>query len=364
MGTTIKAIKKYNQGQLELAKQSNQWNAEQAQITREWQESMMNKQNDWSLAQWNRENEYNSPAAKAERLKEAGLNPAFGLGDADSASSIGSASAGQSPTPTAATPNLQPEIPDYQSMISGINSVFDQTGNVADHFLSFQAAPYQRAGLINGNFEWLSPQYQKLRQGYSVGFAHNAFAKDSQELYNMRMQGVQSTAAAAYTMQQYKSQQILNEYLPKEKQVEYYSRVATLDNLKREGLLKDAQYRKEVVNILNGLLDSEGKRISNRVSASIADSTISATNKANEYRVHEFKTWLKYGLPDKEAALKSLNATLESIKTRNQLDMRGHDGYGRKRKGFANDVGSFVGSLLDAADMVIDPLKGIFGFAK
>lgn len=39
--------------------------------------SLAKQQNDWNIQQWERENAYNSPSAKLERLKAAGLNPLF-----------------------------------------------------------------------------------------------------------------------------------------------------------------------------------------------------------------------------------------------------------------------------------------------
>lgn len=129
-------------------KSANDTNKEIAQMNNEWSEKMMEKQNmyniaqwqreadfskaqqeyqnQWNLEQWNRENEYNSASAQAQRLKQAGLNPALVMGgnNAGSASSVSSAGAstpsGNSvglPSPSSAT--VQPMR--YEGFANAVN---------------------------------------------------------------------------------------------------------------------------------------------------------------------------------------------------------------------------------------------------
>lgn len=101
---------------------ANKRNIEMQRETNELNYRMFQEQNEWNLQQWNRENEYNSPEAQAERLRAAGINPAyvFGNGSVSEASSIQSAS----PSP-AVSPKMEPiRVGDQlaQGVYTGINA--------------------------------------------------------------------------------------------------------------------------------------------------------------------------------------------------------------------------------------------------
>lgn len=134
---------------------ANQTNMQIAQMNNEWSEKMMEKQNmyniaqwqreadfskaqqeyqnQWNLEQWNRENEYNSASAQAQRLKQAGLNPALVMGgnNAGSAASVSSAGAstpsGNSvglPSPSSA--RVSPYQFDFNAIGSALTSATQQ----------------------------------------------------------------------------------------------------------------------------------------------------------------------------------------------------------------------------------------------
>lgn len=69
---------------------------------------MFNESNQFSEYMWNKQNEYNTPAAQAERLKAAGINPAFvfGNGSVSEAGGVSSAS-----PPTMQSPHVDPYNP-------------------------------------------------------------------------------------------------------------------------------------------------------------------------------------------------------------------------------------------------------------
>ena len=60
----VVAANKANQANKEIAQMNNEFNAEQAQLSRDFQ-----------LDMWNRNNAYNSPAAKRQRMENAGYSP-------------------------------------------------------------------------------------------------------------------------------------------------------------------------------------------------------------------------------------------------------------------------------------------------
>lgn len=70
------------------------------------QKDMQSSQNAWNEQMWNKNNEYNTPTAQKERLEEAGLNPAFYMGN-----NVNNTTQGSANSQTVNTPNLKaPEI--------------------------------------------------------------------------------------------------------------------------------------------------------------------------------------------------------------------------------------------------------------
>lgn len=360
-----KEIRDINNNQIQLQQMSNQWNAEQAEITRNWQETMMNKQNDWNLAQWNRENEYNSPTAKSERLKQAGINPAFGLGDANTAGSVTSASAGASPTPQTTAPTLQSGAGvSALDVVSGISQIFQQADSIAGTYLDFESAPYRNASAINGNFEWLDPSYRKIRQSFSPIFAHNSVGKSNEELYGMRIGNISSAAVGAYNYLKAEEQSILNKYLPADKQAELFTKAASWYNLVLDGQMKRGELKKQVVDYLSGVLDLEDKSISNNIKRRTANGIIDALNSENAVKKESFDWDLKNGVPYSESMAKYLKSQLDIQKLRDKFWFMGKtpkgrdsDSSGAVLRRFGYGILNFIGNAMESGL----PLGAILG---
>lgn len=351
-----KEIRDVNNNQIQLQQMSNQWNAEQAEITRNWQETMMDKQNAWNLEQWNRENEYNSPVAKAERLKQAGINPAFGLGDANTAGSVTSASAGSSPTPQTTAPTLQSGAGvSALDVIGGISQIFQQADSIARTYLDFESAPYRNAGTINGNFEWLSPSYRRIRQTFSPTFAHNAIGKSNEELYGMRIGNISSAAVGAYNYLKAEEQSILNKYLPADKQAELFTKAASWYNLVLDGQMKQGELKKQVVDYLSGVFDLEDKSISNRIKKRTADGIIDALNSENAVKKESFDWDIKNGVPYSESMAKYLKSQLDIQKLQDKFWFMGKtpkgrdsDSSGASFRRFGYGILNIIGNILES----------------
>lgn len=97
----------------------------QAQKNRDFAREEREAQNQWALEQWNRENEknlelwniqneYNSPAAQAKRLSDAGFSP-LGAAQVSEAGSLQSAQIGG-----AGSNNAPSSLPNYQNPMNGI----------------------------------------------------------------------------------------------------------------------------------------------------------------------------------------------------------------------------------------------------
>lgn len=89
-------------------KKANQANIAMQRETNALQYRMFNESNAFTKEMWNAQNEYNTPEKQAERLKAAGINPAFvfGNGSMTPASSVSSASA-----PSMTAPHVDPYNP-------------------------------------------------------------------------------------------------------------------------------------------------------------------------------------------------------------------------------------------------------------
>lgn len=101
-----------------LTQETNESNQQIAQQANEYNYRMFKEQQDFNLEMWNKENQYNTPAAQAERYRQAGFNPYMMGVDAGSASSVQSVS----PPTATAIPNQAPSVSndDYRLMLEGL----------------------------------------------------------------------------------------------------------------------------------------------------------------------------------------------------------------------------------------------------
>lgn len=102
----------------------NKFNAEQAQLNREFQEQMWEKQVAYNNEMWEKNNEYNTPANQVARLKEAGINPAFAMGNV--ASGQVSSQAQGTGTPSGASASSSGTYrPDFSGISQNMQFAYD-----------------------------------------------------------------------------------------------------------------------------------------------------------------------------------------------------------------------------------------------
>lgn len=89
-------------------KSTNKTNRQIADANNALQQELWQKEADFTTDMWNKTNEYNTPSAQRERFEEAGINPAFALGNMSSGSAIASStpSHGALQTPTMQAPHF------------------------------------------------------------------------------------------------------------------------------------------------------------------------------------------------------------------------------------------------------------------
>ena len=295
-GMSKRAAKEYNKGQMKIAQMNNQWNAEQAAINREWQSSERDSQNQWNLDQWNRENEYNSPAAQRARLEEAGYNPYMnGLDGNTAGTGVSSSSVSGVGNPTAEMPNQVPETfsMDFSGIGDAINSFYQNQllanqakgqdiENTFDLQFGSDFRKAQIAGMIDGRWESISPEYRNIRQAMAPYMAITDLSKSRQELEAVKTHTKLTAAQAIFTGLQAKGQAIMNRYLPMQQQVQYYAYAADAFNKMASGVLSLTSIRNRLAEYVETLARAKGQNISNKIAEELVDDTINAMRE--EYR--------------------------------------------------------------------------------
>lgn len=100
--------------QAQMFQQANAFNRSERLGAQQFNEAMMDKQMKYETDMWNANNAYNSPAAQAERLRAAGLNPSNIINGADTAQMVSSpTAASSSPASSASPPSMA--VPSMQS---------------------------------------------------------------------------------------------------------------------------------------------------------------------------------------------------------------------------------------------------------
>lgn len=103
---------------------TRQFNMEKASQIAQYKTQLADYRDEWTR-QFNMQNEYNSPAAQAQRLREAGFNPAIMMANGASSTSVPvSAAMPQSPSvPQPGTPNAGNFNPQYSAFADSIKAV-------------------------------------------------------------------------------------------------------------------------------------------------------------------------------------------------------------------------------------------------
>ncbi len=352
-GMSVRAVKRYNKGQMQLAQMNNEWNANQAAINRQWEENQVAKQNQWNLEQWNRENEYNSPVAQAERLKAAGINPAFMSADGGTAGSVTSASPGSVASPTASTPNMMPAqfSVDLSSVANAINGYYSNKeaesrtiGNSINNGLMSAFGKDKMladiASAVDGNFEYLSPLYRKSRMDFASQLASMSIDKDIVELQSLKDANQLQRTQTAVAILNADAQRIINKYLDAQQQADLFIKAATLVDIQHTTGERKANIKKTLADTIKTQAETKGIRISNLIAEQTAASVIAATNASNDYQVETFQENMRNFVPRFEAENKRLKYVFDNMDLDSRLGLYGFDGFGNKGNGYTGYKGT------------------------
>lgn len=100
------------------------YNTEAATVAHGRQINLMERQNQMNIENWQRQTAYNSPSAEMERLRAAGINPAFAYGQGSGAGSAGAIPGTSAPSVAQAAPYQQGKIQNSLTALIPLISTF------------------------------------------------------------------------------------------------------------------------------------------------------------------------------------------------------------------------------------------------
>lgn len=251
-GGVVNAIGNNRQGsknrkhQLAMQRIQNEWASSESQKSRDFAKSMFDATNEW-----------NSAKNQRARLEEAGLNPylMMNAGSAGTASSTSantvSGASGSGGTPYQYTPT-------------------NMVGDVA----SFTGAMKSLSEARKTNTE------SDLLGKYGDSDYSSRIANTEADTFFKQRQSDVAVAQKAQLLLSAEAQEIMNMYLPQEKQIELSTLGAQYWNLIRDGSIKEEQAKTLIATRLEIEARTAGQHISNKIARSTADSIIDATNTA------------------------------------------------------------------------------------
>lgn len=232
--------------QLEMQRIQNEWASAESQKSRDFAKSMFDASNEW-----------NSAKNQRTRLEEAGLNPylmmnggSAGMAQSTSATASGGSS-GSGGSPYQYTPTNM--VGDVASFAGAMKSLSDarKSGTEADLLGRYGASDYS-----------------------------SRIANTEADTYFKQRQSDVATAQKANLLLSAEAQQVMNMYLPQEKQIALSTLGAQYWNMIRDGSIKEEQAKNLLATRLEIEARTAGQHISNKVARSTADSIIDATNTA------------------------------------------------------------------------------------
>lgn len=274
--------------------------------SRQWQEKMYGRQRSDALLDWNAQNAYNTPAAQMARFKEAGLNPhlIYGNGTDATAGAVRSSNAGNwSPSAPEVSIDAKSPLMSYydvqmrDAQISNMHadhavklqqalllsaqtqSTNTNIGKIAQDILASQFDLSQRMRLADTSAEAARANVNKLNAETKMSLDENerraamqapTLTKALEEIISMRVQRTKTRSEIG----------VLN---------------ATLDNLKKDGTLKQLEInlREKGINpndniflrVLARVIDQyfpegvTGKGVNNKVNELIRDKLLKGWGK-------------------------------------------------------------------------------------
>lgn len=258
-----------NSQNMKINRMNNEFNAREAEKARQYQTEMWNKTNDW-----------NSPKNVRNRLQEAGYNPYLGL----DSSNVGTAqSAGSSSPASAASPiqNNPVQFDGFQNALSTAVQMSNLTkvSNAEANNLQGQKglADAQAAATLSG-IDWykFTPEYRNWLQTTGMARAQLSFNTDQQNLENMKWVNKIQRAQRTDILLSNEAKRTINKYLDSSQSLQLKLMANQAFQAFASGRLSLQQAKTEVTKQFMNMVDTEGKKIFNRIASETADQLIGA----------------------------------------------------------------------------------------
>ena len=214
---------------------------------------MYNLQNEDAIEFWNMQNEYNSPLSQRQRLEDAGYNPYSLLdGGSSEAGAISQASMQGTTPPTMQTPS---DIAFQDPIQTGINSALATFHQVTNAMFTGQRVGNEtnlaNSDVILKNLDAVDKKYRNKYVNdlydYQVKTMKQNFEQDRELFPVLKQQAILanslSQAQISGTLLDNKAKEIELNWLPKEKEVEYNTKVAMWMNQVRIGLKTEQEVK-------------------------------------------------------------------------------------------------------------------------
>lgn len=258
-----------NSQNMKINRMNNEFNAREAEKARQFQLEMWNKTNDW-----------NSPENVRKRLQEAGYNPYLGLGS----SNVGTAqSTGSSASASAAPPiqNNPVQFDGFQNALSTaiqMSNLTKVSNAEADNLQGQKGLADAQAAATLSGIDWykFTPEYRNWLQTTGMSRAQLSFNTDRQNLENMQWINKIQRAQRTDILLSNKAKGIINKYLDSSQSLQLKMMANQSFQAFASGRLSLQQCKTEVTKQLKNMVETEGKKIFNKIASETADELIGA----------------------------------------------------------------------------------------
>lgn len=265
----IFGTKSSNSQNMKINKMNNEFNAREAEKARQYQTEM-----------WNKTNEWNSPKNIRKRLEEAGYNPYLGM----DSSNVGTAQSAGSSSPASAAPPIQNNPLQFDGIQNALSTAIQmdnatKVSNAEASNLQGQKglADAQSAATLSG-IDWykFTPEYRNWLQTTGMARAQLSFNTDKQNLENMQWINKIQRAQRTDILLSNEAKRTINKYLDSSQSLQLKMMANQAFQAFASGRLSLYQCKTEVAKKFMYMVETEDKKIHNRIAGETADQLIGA----------------------------------------------------------------------------------------
>lgn len=258
-----------NSQNMKINRMNNEFNAREAEKARQYQTEMWNKTNDW-----------NSPKNVRKRLEEAGYNPYLGLGSSNvgTAQSVGSSSSASAASPIQNNPIQFDGFQNALSTAVQMSNATKVSNAEVSNLQGQRSLSDAKAADTLSNIDWykLTPEYRNWLQTTGMSRAQLSFNTDRQNLENMQWINKIQRAQRTDILLSNEAKGIINKYLDSSQSLQLKLMANQSFQAFASGRLSLQQCKTEVTKQFMNMVETDGKRIYNKIASETVDQLIGA----------------------------------------------------------------------------------------